>query len=437
MLFRIATLVASLTIVSKILGLARDLVIAHYFGTSMLADAFNMAYIFTGNIFVIFGGIGGPFYSSVVAILPKLQGKPLTAWLFSKKLLIKASIISVVFGIICFFVRVPVLKIFVDPNRIEYFKLTLTNIEILLPLIVICAPIGILYGILNCYKKYYAPSLSPAILNIALIVAVFFMGDASSGLALALGTSIGGVLSLVVNFGSFAEVKKEIFGSPEMKGIEHEPEDLYIKEYYKLLYPTLMSTLISQLVVLADSFFCRGLPEGSWTAITLANRIVQMPLGVLVTGFLVPLFPRISELVFKDNIPEIKRLVKKSLISLTLLCLPAIVIGMIWSDELIKIVFQRGAFDERSTAMVSGAFFYLCLSIIPYFVRDTYTRVCYSFGNSKAPFYGMLVAIVLKFALNSFLVPLYGLNGMAMATAIVSVVNAGVLFWVVKRSYLK
>ena len=86
-MFRIAGLVAVLTIISKILGLARDLVIAHYFGTSMEADAFNLAYLLTGNFFIILGGIGGPFYSSLIAVLPKLQSQDFNVQDFLKDLL--------------------------------------------------------------------------------------------------------------------------------------------------------------------------------------------------------------------------------------------------------------------------------------------------------------------------------------------------------------
>ena len=94
-----------------------------------------------------------------------------------------------------------------------------------------------------------------------------------------------------------------------------------------------------------------------------------MPLGVLLTAFLVPVFPRVTELFAKKDLSGIVTLLKKALQTLTLLCLPAILIGCLWSEDLICLIFERGAFDARSTAMVSSVFFYLCFSVLPFVFR--------------------------------------------------------------------
>ena len=109
-MYRVASFVAFLTIISKILGLARDLVIAQYFGTSMQADAFNMAYLFTGNFFIIFGGVGGPFYSAVVAALPKyiFEHSANDIWNFLKKLILNTTYVLAGFCVLVFFLKKPV-----------------------------------------------------------------------------------------------------------------------------------------------------------------------------------------------------------------------------------------------------------------------------------------------------------------------------------------
>jgi putative peptidoglycan lipid II flippase len=405
----------------------------------MQADAFNMAYLFTGNFFIIFGGVGGPFYSAVVAALPKFvfEYSAQEIWNFLKRILVKTTLVLTILAFLIFLIKSYALKAFIDEgSNQEYFDLTLLNIDFLLPLIVIAGPIGILFGVLNCYKKYLEPSLSPAMINVALIVAVFFMGDSFNGLALAIGTSVGGILSLVFQIPALVDIKKNhLKDSLKNEVLRRNPpqKNLDKKIYSEILYPALLATLVSQLIVFVDSFFCRDLEQGSWTALVLANRLVQMPLGVLLTAFLVPVFPRIGEQIAQGNNQEVARLLKKSIQTMIVLCIPAVVVGCIWSEDIIRILFQRGAFDAHSTAMVAGVFFYLCFSILPYVVRDSLTRALYSYGDSKSPLFVIIFAIVVKIALNYFLVKNFGLSGLAISTTIISILNACVLYGVLVK----
>jgi putative peptidoglycan lipid II flippase len=430
-MFRVAGFVAFLTIISKILGLARDLLVAQYFGTSMEADAFNLAYLLTGNFFIILGGVGGPFYSSLVAILPKLQSQNFNINHYLKDLVKQVTIGSIFITLVLFFSKDLILSMFIDKDmQPDYFAQTLLNIDILLPLVVLTAPIGILFAAGNCLKKYFSPSLSPGFINVILIAVVIMMGDGYNGLALAIGTSIGSIVSFVIQIPfSF---QKNIENLIELS---KEKLQLYKKEFYILLIPALISASSTQLMVFIDSYFCKYLQEGSWTAITLANRLVQMPLGVVLTAFLVPVFPKISEMVEAKRFSRIKEVLIKSQVVLLLISLPGIVLGMLYPREIIALIFERGAFDANSTALVAEVFFYLCLSSVPYIFRDSFTRTLYCFGDSKSSLYVMILAIILKFILNLFLVKSYGVAGIAIATVLTSCFNAGCLFLILRKKF--
>lgn len=484
-MYKVAGLVGILTVLSKVLGLARDLVIANYFGTSVMADAFNMAYLFTGNFFILFGGIGGPFYSSVVAVLPKLKEKdPEAIKEFLKSILLKSFLALVLVTLVLFLFKNQIVARFVNPERTEYYELTLFHMQVLLPLVLICGPIGIFYGVLNVYKKYFAPSLSPAVVNVVLIGAIFMMGDSMSGLALSLGTAVGGLVAMLVQLPGFLAIKNKLKClSPSREGaidavkigaegsmaniesVTHETlitaEDMeggvttssldcaqeqetkssnfvmHLKEakakYGDVLYPALLGTFVGQGIVYVDSFFCDCLGEGSWTSIVMANRLIQMPLGVLLTAFLVPLFPKLSELAHENNLDEMKAQVKKALRPLVLLCLPATLVGALFAEPIIKLLFERGAFDANSTYMVSTVFFWLCFSIIPYVYRDTVTRVFYSLGDSRTPLYVAIGAILLKIWLNHELVKHHAIAGIPMATVAITILNFIVLSIILKK----
>jgi putative peptidoglycan lipid II flippase len=277
-----------------------------------------------------------------------------------------------------------------------------------------------------------------------MIVTVLMMGDTANGLALAIGASLGGVLSFIYQIPAMLQVRSTVNGHRSTAiddispfTVHHSPLTHMHAEYNHILVPALFSTGLSQILVFIDGFYCKGLPEGSFTSLTLANRLIQLPLGVLLTAFLVPLFPRITKLVKGNDLNEIKRLLIKAIRMLILLCIPAIVVGMIWPHEIIRLLFERGAFDARSTAMVADLFFYLCLSIIPYVLRDSFARACYSFGDARSPLIVMIISIAMKFTLNSYFVEHYGLNGIAISTTIISVVNAIILFVILNNKFKK
>lgn len=405
------------------------MVIANFFGTSVYADSFNLAYLFTGNFFIIFGCIGGPFYSSIVAVLPSLKLSDRHIKIFIKEILIKITFALALLTVAMYFLKPYLLSFFIDKaSKPEYFDLTLLNIDFLLPLILICGPIGLISGVLNIYKKYYEPSLAPGLMNLFLIAAVFIMGDSYNGIALALGGGLGGLASLAFQFPSFSRVLKGLNLSLDSTGEAKNLIDPNANaSYWQILFPALLSTAMSQLVVFVDSFFCKELVEGSWTAVVMANRLIQMPLGVLLTAFMVPLYPRVSELVSLKDFNGIKKQVSKALFLLMLFCIPATLIGAIWAEPLIKLIFQRGAFDAASTELVASVFFWLSFTIIPYVLRDTATRIFYSFGDARTPTLVMLGAVLLKIVLNSFLVPQFQVSGIAISTIIVSLINFSVL----------
>lgn len=426
MFLQTATLVAVLTIISKVLGLIRDLMIAHYFGTSVYSDAFNIAYLLTGNFFVVFGCINGPFYNAIVAVFPKLNSEYPLKKLF-KKILLQISLGLLLLSFVLYLIKNWFLGFFVDPADQVYFKLTSINIDILLPMVLLCGPVGILAGILNCYKRYIEPSFSPALINIALIFSLLIMGDSSNGLALAIGTSIGALLSVLYQVPAL----RSIF--PKVEPASHACS----KEFYLILFPALLTTGAAQLIGFVDGFFCKGLEPGSFSALTLANRLVQMPMGVVMTALFVPFFPQISQLASQQNIIEIKRKLKKLYLVLLATSIPALIVGMVWTKELIAIIFQRGAFDAHSTQLVASVFFYLSIYSLPYVFKEALIRVSYAFGESRLPLLVMIWTLFFKIVLNYLLVPHFAVAGIAIATLITTVFNFVFLYFVLEKKYLR
>ena len=204
------------------------------------------------------------------------------------------------------------------------------------------------------------------------------------------------------------------------------------KDILELLMPAFLSSTIGQIGIYVDIFFASGLSEGQWTAYGYANRIFQFPTGLMLSALLVPLFPLFSRLVAKKEFDEVRYYFNKGVGSLIFVGTFMMIFIFISRTDLISIALERGAFDSRATFMLSEVLFYISLSIIPYMFRDSITRLYYAFNDSKTPFYIAMGSILLKLIFNSLLVKPMGINGIALSTTIITLINATLLAFLIR-----
>lgn len=433
------SLVALLTSASKFVGLARDIFLTKSFGTSMVSDAFNFATLFTGNILVLFGGLGGPFHSSCVAVLTPRKDSGECGRL-TMQLLVWTAIIMGLISIAVFFLA-PYIVPLVAPGsgdlvqRERLWQETTSQLRIMSPLILIAGLVGIGCGVSNTYNQFFWPSMAPAVASIAMIIACLFVDpDAAQrdkqGYLLALGALIGAIGQLLVQLPGMLKA------TPTFKGLKVftslEPGT---REYLHMLWPATISTSIGYLYSYVDAFFASTLQEGAWTGLITANRLVQLPLGVLLTAMLVPILPRFTMQVAEGKIDDLKVELRKSLNLLWFLALPMSAILLAVPTPIVRLLFERGQFDAHSTALVTVVLLYLVPSIFFYVARDLITRVFYAHKDSNTPYHVGLCAIGVKLLITWLMVRQFnlGLGGVALSTSLITVFNLSLLSFFLRR----
>lgn len=431
-----AGIVAILTVVSKVAGLARDMVVAAAYGTSVIADAYQFAYLFTGNVLILFGGLGGPFHSSTVSILTgKQNDREATGKLVTQVLVL--TLIALTLIAIAAYFAAPYLvhelkgiyaKMSSHDIRLMFEEETLKQLRIMLPLIVISGLVGVVYGVLNVYHRVVSASLSPSIASIAIIVFIYISqvkDGTPAGWALAAGTLAGAIGQLLVQLPSMMALKLKWHLS--LKPVEG------LAEYGRMLWPAAFSTSVGQLTVYVDAYFALQ-EQAVWTAIVNSNRLVQLPLGILLTAMLVPILPRFTQQVNEERIDDLKEELRRSLRFLWFLALPISAILLAIPRPIIEVLFMRGRFDEMSTALVTSALIFLIPSIFFYVARDLMTRVFYAYKDSQTPYKVALLAIVVKALLDWMLVQLMDRTaGISLATTIITIFNLSLLTWALKK----
>ena len=472
-------IVAGLTVLSKVIGLVRDIVVAHAYGTSIVADAYNYAYLFTGNILILFGGLGGPFHSATVAILTPRKNDENAGRLILQVFLVTLLGLLLV-SLAAYFLSPYLVSAMANSYRgeIDFDKLPaalkasvlsgahlagsgngaipfaglpqsvqsgalasltalfkdqlLQQFLIMLPLIIISGLVGISYGVLNVYNRIFWPSLSPAIASLAIIAVVLAVDPKMAiytGVPLAVGTLIGAVGQLVAQIPD--TLKTKLKWSLSLKA------EAGCSEYAAMIWPAIFSTSVGQLIVYVDMFFTLNGPigQGGWTAILMSNRLVQLPLGVLLTAMLVPILPRFTEQVNAQNLDGLKEEMRRSLRILWFLCLPLTALFLVIPAPIIQLLFQHGEFTPESTNMVTCALLLLAPSIFFYVARDLVTRVFYAFQDSRTPFQVALIAILVKAVLDYFFVyhTRLGVGAISLASTVITMVNLSLLTFFLKK----
>lgn len=423
-----AWLIAVVTVISKLAGFVRDVVVANYYGASLASDAYFYAYQFPALAVTLLGGVGGPFHSAAVAvftkIIPNLKEKPpeVAEKLFNT-FITTSFVFFTILTVICFFFAHPIMSIIISDGNAELINLASTHLKIMCPALIIGGLIGIYYGILVTYKEFILPSLSPIIVSIVIISTLLVTGGDKSGVILASATVAGALCQLLLQM---PRVRQLGFKIRPNFDVVNNPN---YKQILELLFPAVLSSTVGQIHIYVDMFFSSSLSEGVWTSIGYANRIFQFPVGILVTAFLVPLFPIFSRLVAENDMQGIRTYFNKGVGVLFFGAIPIIIGILVLGMDGVRLIFERGAFDSRATFMVTEALWFLSFSIIPYVFRDSITRVYYSFNDSATPFKVAFSSIVLKVLLNMvFIKHLHmGIGGITLSTSLVTLFNACVL----------
>lgn len=422
-LFNAAKLVAMVTIVSKFVGFLRDIIIAKYYGAGMVSDAYFYAYQIPALSIIILGGVGGPFHSAIVSVFAKFLPSDVTnadekANKLYNTFLTASFIIFSILGILIFVFAEPIMKIIINSGSPELVNLSAMHLRIMAPVFIIGGIIGVYYGILIVFREFLFPNLSPVIMSLVIIAAVMLATGDSNGYILAGATTVGAFCQLGLQFPKVSSIG---FKMKPNFNFKNNPE---FKQLLELLFPAILSSTVGQIYVYADMFFSSQLSDGAWSAIGYANRIFQFPVGILVTAFLVPLFPVFSNLVGQGNIQEVRNYFNKGICALNFIAFPMLIAIVLLAHDAVFLVFQRGEFTEQATQMVSLALTFLGFGIIPYVFRDCITRIYYAFNDSKTPFLIALSSILLKFILNFFLVKKLGIGGITLSTTLVTLINA-------------
>lgn len=437
-LFRSGLITSTATLMSRILGLVRDICIAHILGASLSADVFFFANRIPNFFRRLFAE--GAFSQAFVPVLTEFKenkGEKEVEELISKSFgtlaivvflvtligVLGSSVITIIFGggwFIDYLNGEPDGRKFIDASNI---------LKITFPYLFFISLTALSGAILNTYGKFAIPAITPCLLNIAMILAALFLSPFTSdpNYALAWGTLLGGIIQLLFQIPFLYKLGKLTL--PKL-GFSHEG----VRKIGKLMIPAIFGVSVSQINLLINTMLASFLATGAISYLYYSDRLLEFPIGIFAVAISTVILPSLSSVHVKGDNKAFVQTLDWGIKLVLALGIPAMIGMIVLREPILRVLFLRGEFGvddafHSSLSMIASLVGLWAIMLTRVLVQgfnaqqDTKTPVKY---GVKSMCSNMLFNLILVLPLEYFY-PSYGYIGLALSTSLAAFVNVFLL----------
>lgn len=425
-LLKSTSLVAFMTMISRIFGFTRDMVTAAFFGAGLSFDAFSVAFRIPNFMRRLFAE--GSFSQAFVPVLAEYQKnktKEETAQFINAMAgtLGMSLLIVTVIGMLAapWIVRVFAPGFEVDGER---FSLAVTMLRITFPYLLLISLTAFSGAILNTYSRFWVAAITPILLSISMISAAIWLSPHFTVpiMALAWGVFIAGVAQL-------------IFQWPFLKGLGMFPRPTInfhnrgVLRVLALMVPALFGVSIGQINLLVDSLFASLLVVGSISWLYYSDRLMEFPLGVFGVAISTVILPHLSRHHATQSNQSFSLTLDWAMRAVLLVGIPAGVTLAMLSGPMLSTLFQHGIFDAHAVIMAQKSLTMFAIGIAPFMLVKILAAGFYAKQDMRTPVRIAVVAMIVNIVFNLILIWPLAHAGIALATSLAAIINASTLFY--------
>ena len=424
-LFRSFFTVSFYTFLSRVLGFIRDILIARYLGSTVIADAFFVAFRIP-NFFrrVLAEGAYSaaliPVFSGVV-LNPKDEREASDFVENTTSMLLFATVVLT----IIFFFGMPYIIQVLAPgftDNKEAYELAVHFGKIIFPYIIFISLAAHFASINNVHERFAAGAFAPAILNISFILSLFFLTPfvTTAGHALSYGVLIGGVLQFLYLYRAVLNFYRPRIRIPVINE--------KLKKFFKLFLPGVVGSGVIQLNIVIGTIIASFLPVGAISHIYYADRLNQLPLAIFGIALGIVLLPSLSKAIKQSDQETTNNIQNRSIEFSLLISLPSAIGLFILAEPIIHILFERGAFVAEDTLYTAKVLSNFALGLPAYIIIKVLVSCFFAREDTKTPLYISIVSVITNVVLSLLLIGSMREMGIALATAISAWINALLLY---------
>lgn len=434
-----AGLIGAATMLSRVLGLVRDTVMATLFGAGYAVDAFTVAFRIPNLLRDLLAE--GAMSSAFVPTFTRYRQEhgDAEAWALGRQLMITLLVVVLAICAVGYVITPSLVKVVAAgfarvPGKIE---LTILLTRVMLPFLPAVALAAAAMGMLNARGRFGVPALAPALLNLGMIlfgvglIPVCRAAGQPPILAMAIGVVFGGVLQFVCQLPPLYQLGFRLrverpFGHPGVARVA------------SLMVPAMIGLSATQVNILVSNWIASQLQEGSVSWLYYAFRLMQLPIGVFGVALATVSLTALSRAAAANDMRALKATLSATLRLVILLTVPAALWLAVMARPLIALLFEHGRFHAADTDRTAAALVMYCLGLPAFAAVGVLTRTFYALGETRVPVQASFVSVALNLTLNLlFIGPLsflgLGHRGLALATSITAMGNLLQLAFYLRR----
>ncbi|MDX1390774.1 MAG: murein biosynthesis integral membrane protein MurJ [Rheinheimera sp.] len=431
-LLKSGLIVSFMTLISRVLGLVRDVVVANFIGAGAAADVFFFANRIPNFLRRLFAE--GAFSQAFVPVLAEVKtkhGDDAVRLLLAKVSgslgvvvtlvtlfgVIASPLVAMLFGMGWF------IEWLNDGPDAAKFELASVMLKITFPYLWFISMVALSGAVLNIYNRFAVAAFTPVFLNIVMIACAVYMAPLldEPALALAWGVFIGGVVQLVFQLPFLARAGLLVWPKWGWR-------DPYVVKIRKLMLPALFGVSVSQINLLLDTVIASFLLTGAVSWLYYSDRLIEFPLGLFGIAIATVILPNLSRHFASENTLRFSQTLDWSLRFVAMFGIPAMAGLMVLAQPIIALLFMRGEFTQQDVLMVSYSLIAYSTGLVSYMLIKILAPGFYARQDIKTPVRIGIIAMIANMLFNLMLAPFLSYVGLALATAMSASLNAFLLY---------
>ena len=429
-LVRAISAIGSMTMLSRVFGFVRDILVAQFLGAGAVADAFVVAFRFPNLFRRLFAE--GAFAAAFVPMFSRsLEGEGDEA---ARKFASEAfSVLALIlFAFVVFAeISMPWLMPYLAPgfdNVPGKMEMATEFSRIAFPYLFFISLVALLSGVLNAYGKFAGAAAAPVLLNITLIAALLGFGgsDEESGRTLVWGVFAGGVVQLIWLFWHCRKIGFTVkISAPKLSE--------KVRTLGSRILPVMFGASLYQINLLIGTILATTISDGAVSYLYYADRVTQLPLGVVGIAVGTALLPMISRQLEAGDVDKANAAQNRGTELALLLTVPAAIALVVIPEPIISVLFERGAFGADASEATAMALMAYAIGLPAYVGIRVFTPGFFAREDTATPVRIAAVSIVVNVALNLWLINYFGHVGIALASSISAWLNVVLLVFFLSR----
>ena len=420
------------TLLSRITGLARELLVASTFGASAMTDAFNVAFRIPNLFRRMFAeGAFSQAFVPVLAASKAQHGEVATKLLVDRvaTILVWVLLATCILGVVAAPLLVWAMASGLQKNP-QGFDAAVWMTRLMFPYIGFMSLVALSSGILNTWKRFAVPAATPVLLNVAMISAAWLLAPwfRQRGIepiyAMAVGVMVGGVLQLSVQWPALSRLGMLPRISVGWRSIQQAWADPETRRIGKLMLPALLGVSVAQISLLINTQIASHLPTGSVSWLTYADRLMEFPTALLGVALGVVLLPQLAGARAANDADQYSALLDWGLRIVVLLSVPCAVALLTFAKPLVAVLYHYGAFTAGDVQQTSWALMGWGAGLVGLVAIKVLAPGFYASQDIKTPVRIAVVVLVITQLLNVVLVPYFKHAGLSLSIGLGALINA-------------